>query len=130
MTCWTVNGTSAATRHTRHLDQHREHPEWCVAKTHRIRYSRWFPEWCVFATHPTPTWAIDADGDGVREVHCNTLEGLWTGVRNFLRPFRGASKWYLAQYVAVFQWGYKLKCVTEEFTRVLLGIPPSTCFPS
>src|SRR5512143_1812732 len=36
---------------------------------------------------PKSTGAIDADGDGVREVHCNTLEGLWTGVRNFLRPF-------------------------------------------
>ena len=38
---------------------------------------------------PKSTWAIDRDGDGRREVHCNTLEGLWTGVRNFLRPFRG-----------------------------------------
>src|SRR4051812_8144705 len=34
---------------------------------------------------PRWTWAIDADGDGdgLREVHCNTMEGLWTGVRNF-----------------------------------------------
>jgi transposase-like protein len=79
---------------------------------------------------PKSTWAIDADGDGVREVPCNTREGLWTGLRNFLRPFRGVSKWYLAQYVAVFQWGYNLKEVTDEFMRVLLGIPPSTCFPS
>lgn len=75
---------------------------------------------------PKSTWAIDADGDGVREVHCNTLEGLWTGLRNFLRPFRGVSKWYLAQYVAVFQWSYNLKQVTDEFLRILLGIPPST----
>jgi hypothetical protein len=66
----------------------------------------------------------------VREVHSNTLEGLWTGVRNFLRPFRGVSKWFLAQYVAVIQWGHNLKEVTDEFMRVLLGIPPSTCFPS
>jgi transposase len=79
---------------------------------------------------PKSTWAIDADGDGVREVHCNTLEGLWTGVRTFLRPFRGVSKWFLAQYVAVFQWGYNLKSVTDEFMRVLLMIPPSTGFPS
>jgi hypothetical protein len=33
-------------------------------------------------------WARDDNGDGVREVHCNTLEGL----RNFLRPFRGVNK--------------------------------------
>jgi transposase-like protein len=79
---------------------------------------------------PKSTWAIARDGDGVREVHCNTLEGLWTGVRNFLRPFRGVSKWFLAQYVAIFQWGYNLKAVTDEFMRVLLGVPASTCFPS
>ena len=79
---------------------------------------------------PKSTWAIDADGDGVREVHCNTLEGLWAGLRNYLRPFRGVSKWFLAQYLAVFQWGYNLKTAMHELMRVLLGIPPSTSFPS
>ena len=33
-------------------------------------------------------WARDDDGDGVREVHDNTLEGLWAALRTFLRPFR------------------------------------------
>lgn len=70
----------------------------------------------------------DDDGDGVREVHCNTLEGSWTGFRNFIRTFRGVSKWYLAQYAAVFQWGYNLKVVTEEFLRILLGCPVATRF--
>ena len=37
-------------------------------------------------------WARDDDGDGVREVHDNTMEGMWTSLRNFLRPFRGVSK--------------------------------------
>ena len=40
-------------------------------------------------------WARDDDGDGIREVHNNTIEGLWTGLRNFLRPFRGLSKIYV-----------------------------------
>jgi len=40
-------------------------------------------------SHVRYEWARDDDGDGVREVHCNTLEGLWTGLRNFLRPFSG-----------------------------------------
>ena len=75
---------------------------------------------------PKSTWALDLDGDGVREVHCNTQEGLWTGLRNFLRPFRGVSKWYLDQDVAVFQWGHNIKRVTDEFLRVLLGLGPST----
>ena len=79
---------------------------------------------------PKSTWAIDAVGDGVREVHCNTMEGLWTGLRNFLRPFRGVSKWYLAQYVAIFQWAHNLKSVTNEYLRIILGIRPSTSFAS
>src|SRR5262249_11515649 len=29
--------------------------------------------------HAVGEWARDDDGDGVREVHCNTLEGIWTG---------------------------------------------------
>ena len=77
---------------------------------------------------PKSTWAIDGDGDGVREIHCNTQEGLWTGLRNFLRPFRGVSKWYLAQYVAIFQWSHNIKEVIDEFLRTLLGKRPSTKF--
>ena len=45
----------------------------------------------VTADHSGPkgTWALDLDGDGVREVHCNTQEGLWTGLRIFLGRFPG-----------------------------------------
>ncbi len=39
--------------------------------------------------HGKRQWARDADADGIREVHTNTIEGVWTTVRNFLRPFRG-----------------------------------------
>jgi hypothetical protein len=31
-------------------------------------------------------YARDDDGDGMREVHGNTAEGMWTDVRNVLRP--------------------------------------------
>ncbi|QDV35346.1 ISXO2-like transposase domain protein [Tautonia plasticadhaerens] len=75
---------------------------------------------------PKGTWALDLDGDGIREVHCNTQEGLWTGLRIFLSRFRGVSKWYLAQYVAMFQWSHNIKQVTDEFLRILLGMGPST----
>ena len=50
----------------------------------------------------------------------------WTGLRNFLRPFRGVSKQYLGQYVAIFQWGHEIKRVTDEFLRILLGMRPGT----
>jgi transposase len=71
--------------------------------------------------HSAGEWARDDDGDGVREVHCNTLEGLWTGLRNFLRPFRGVNKVYLGQYVTMFEWSHNLKRVTDAFLRALLG---------
>jgi transposase len=67
-----------------------------------------------------PEYARDDDADGVREVHCNTAEGIWTGLRNFLRTFRGVAKAYLAQYVAVFEWAYNQTDVTT-FLRALLG---------
>jgi hypothetical protein len=56
-----------------------------------------------------------------REVHCNTMEGTWTGLRNFLRAFRGVHKKYLAQYVAVFEWAHNLKRVTDDFLRLIMG---------
>jgi transposase len=73
-----------------------------------------------------PEYARDDDGDGVREVHCNTMEGIWTGLRNFLRTFRGVSKRYLGQYVAIFEWSHNLKAVTTDFLRAMLGLKPST----
>ena len=65
-------------------------------------------------------WARDEDGDGIREVHCNTLEGIWTGLRNFLRAFRGVSKHFLSAYVAVFEWTYNLKELTAELIQAMV----------
>ncbi len=78
--------------------------------------------------HSQGEWARDDNGDGVREVHCNTLEGIWTGLRNFLRPFRGVHKKYLAIYVVMFEWSYNLKQVTGNFLRALM-IPRFTYLP-
>ncbi|AMV23348.1 ISXO2-like transposase domain protein [Gemmata sp. SH-PL17] len=62
--------------------------------------------------------ARDDDGDGIREVHDNTREGLWTA----LRTFRGISKHYLDQYVAIFQWAYNLKEAVPDTLRIILRI--------
>jgi hypothetical protein len=67
-------------------------------------------------------WARDDDGDGIREAHNNTIEGQWTGLRNFLRPFRGVNKIYLQQYTAIHEWAYNIKKVTMQFLRVLCGV--------
>ena len=80
--------------------------------------------------HAEHEWVRDDDGDGVREVHVNTLEGLWAGMRNFLRPFRGVNKEYLYQYVAMFEWGYNVKRATPEFLWALLGVRSATTCPT
>lgn len=74
-------------------------------------------------------WARDDDGDGLREVHNNTMEGFWTGLRTFLRPFRGVHKRCLDQYVAVFEWVHNLKRVSPDFLRLLL-CPHFTYLPT
>lgn len=66
-------------------------------------------------------WARDDDGDGIREVHCNTSEGIWTGLRNFLRTFRGVNKVYLAQYAAIFQWRHNIKAIQDQLIRLMLA---------
>jgi hypothetical protein len=98
--------------------------EWCGYSRVDGRHDR--AHVTVDHSGPRSRYAIDADGDGVREVHCNTMEGIWTGLRNFLRPFRGVSKWCEEQYVAMFQWGHNIKEVTDQFLGVMLGIRPHT----
>ena len=71
-------------------------------------------------------WARDDDGDGIREVRDNTLEGIRTGLRNYLRTFRGVSKWSLACYVAMYEWAYNLEEATDDYLRILLGVKLGT----
>jgi hypothetical protein len=53
--------------------------------------------------HAVHEWARDDDGDGIREVHCNSCEGAGAALRTYLRVFRGVHKYYLAEYVATFE---------------------------
>jgi len=58
------------------------------------------------------------------------MEGIWTGLRNFLRPFRGVSKWYMSQYVAIFEWGHNIKEFIDVFLGNMLGNELTTEFAS
>ena len=78
--------------------------------------------------HSEREWARDDDGDGVNEVHTNTIEGLWTQWRNFMRPFRGLHQNYLAQYALIFEWAHNLDTLTFDCLRSLL-IPGFTSEP-
>ncbi|MEO0565947.1 MAG: transposase [Chloroflexota bacterium] len=70
--------------------------------------------------HGTSEYARDDDGDGFHEVHCNTVEGMWTDVRNFLRPFKGVHKRYLFGYVAVCEFRRNLKHISPCFISRLV----------
>ncbi|MDL1884795.1 transposase [Anaerolineae bacterium CFX8] len=71
--------------------------------------------------HGRHEWARDDDGDGFCEVHCNTTEGLWTDVRNFLRPFKGVHKKNLAGYIALCEFRRNLKRVSPAFIADLVA---------
>ena len=70
--------------------------------------------------HKDGEWARDEDGDGIYETHTNTIEGIWTTVRNFLRPFRGVHKKFLAGYIAISEFIMNLKSVTVAFISKLV----------
>ncbi len=76
--------------------------------------------------HGQKQWARDDDGDRIREVHVNSQGGCWTGLRAFLRPFRGVHKRYLAGYVAVYELAVNHKAVSP--TVVSPMVRPSHLF--
>lgn len=80
-------------------------------KLKRLRYT---------VCHSKNEWARDDDGDGIREVHVNSNEGGWTGLRNFLRPFRGVHKKYLSGYVAIYEFTVNHKAVSPDFVSALV----------
>jgi transposase-like protein len=72
--------------------------------------------------HGDNEWARDDDGDGIREVHVNTVEGLWTDVRNFLRPFKGVHKKNLSGYIAICEFRRNLKRINPDFIAALVSL--------
>lgn len=53
--------------------------------------------------HGRGEYARDEDGDGVYEIHVNTIEGFWSLLRSWLRPHRGISQEKLPKYLGFFQ---------------------------
>jgi transposase len=67
--------------------------------------------------HGVREWARDDNGDGEREVHCNTCEGAGAALRTYLRAFRGVHKQYLHLYVATYEAMVNAKRITSELIR-------------
>jgi transposase-like protein len=72
--------------------------------------------------HGVHEWARDDDGDGHREVHCNSCEGAGAALRTYLRTFRGIHTPYLHLYVATYEAMVNTKRVTPELIqRMCIG---------
>ena len=78
--------------------------------------------------HSRGEYARDEDGDGFHEVHVNTMEGVWSLLRSWLRPHRGVSQEQLPLYLAFFELTHNLrqrgKALFESLIATLLQ--PST----
>jgi transposase len=59
--------------------------------------------------HGSGEFARDEDGDGFHEVHVNTIEGVWSLLRSWLRPHRGISQRKLPLYLGFFEFVYNSK---------------------
>ena len=53
--------------------------------------------------HSAGEYARDEDGDGFCEIHVNTIEGVWSLLRSWLRPHRGISQEKLPHYLGFFE---------------------------
>lgn len=73
-------------------------------------------------THGGKEWARDDDNDDVFEVHTNSAEGMWTALRNFLRPFRGVSKHFLSGYIAIHEFRVNRKRISPVFISDLVAL--------
>lgn len=71
--------------------------------------------------HSKGEYARDEDGDGFCEVHVNTIEGIWSLLRSWLRPHRGVSQKYLPFYVGFFQFVHNVRKRGKALLHSLLA---------
>jgi transposase len=59
--------------------------------------------------HGKGEYTRDEDGDGFHEVHVNTIEGVWSLLRFWLRPHREVSQEKLPLYLGFFEYVYNVR---------------------
>ena len=72
--------------------------------------------------HSAGEYARDEDGDGLHEVHVNTLEGFWSLLRSWLRPHRGISQEKLPLYLGFFEFVHNARRRGKALLGALLAI--------
>src|SRR5512144_2274927 len=78
--------------------------------------------------HGRGEYARDENGDGFCEVHVNTMEGVWSLLRSWLRPHRGISQEKLPLYLGFFEFVHNVrrraKALLGSLVRLLLKPSP------
>ncbi len=72
--------------------------------------------------HARGEYARDDDGDGLCEVHVNTIEGFWSLLRSWLRPHRGLSQEKLPLYLGFFEFVHNARCRGRSLLDGLLSV--------
>ncbi len=83
------------------------------------------PEWGLdhhTVCHSRGEYARDEDGDGCHEIHINTIEGFWSLLRSWLRPYRGISQEKLPLYLGFFQFVHNTRIRGKGLLRPLLEL--------
>ena len=71
--------------------------------------------------HSIGEYARDEDGDGFYEVHVNTMEGVWSLLRSWLRPHRGISQEKLPLYLGFFEFVHNTRRRGKRLLSSLLA---------
>ena len=71
--------------------------------------------------HSAGEYARDDDGDGFCEVHVNTIEGVWSLLRSWLRPHRGISQEKLPLYLGFFEFVHNVRCRGQALLPSLIA---------
>ena len=78
--------------------------------------------------HSAGEYARDEDGDDFCEVHVNTMEGLWSLLRSWLRPHRGISQENRSLYLGFFEVVHNVrrrgKALLGHLLTTVVGLPP------
>jgi transposase len=72
--------------------------------------------------HGRGDYARDDDGDGFHAVHVNTMEGLWSLLRSWLRPPRGISQENLPRYLGCFECVHHVRRRGKALLQALLEL--------
>src|SRR5690242_10096673 len=97
-----------------------------------VIYGR-LPQWGFghkAVNHGRGEYPRDEDGDGFCEVHVNTMEGIWSLLRSWLRPHRCISQAKLSLYLVFFAFAHNARRPGKALLGALIAALVRLCATS